>query len=98
MPERDALLNKIAREQRGLFTLSQAEACGFARRTVTRRAERGIYEQLHPGVYGLAGSEPTWHREVMAAVLSANQPSAMTMTRDYEEYYPGSSPGQLDQH
>jgi len=76
MSERDALLNKIAREQQGLFTLAQAEGCGFARRTVTGRATRGVYERLHPRVYGLAGSESTWHRSVMAAVLSEIRLSA----------------------
>jgi predicted transcriptional regulator of viral defense system len=74
--KREALLNKIARDQRGLFTLAQAEACGFARRTVTGRAARGLYEQIHPGVYGFAGSEATWNRQVIAAVLSVNLPSA----------------------
>jgi predicted transcriptional regulator of viral defense system len=76
VPERDVLLSKIAREQRGLFTLAQADACGFARRTITSRATRGMYEVIHPGVYGLAGSEATWHRQVVAAVLSATPPSA----------------------
>jgi predicted transcriptional regulator of viral defense system len=74
--KREAMLNAIARDQRGLFTLAQAEACGFARRTVTGRAARGLYEQVYPTVYGLAGSEATWHREVVAAVLSGTPPSA----------------------
>jgi len=56
--------------------VAQARACGFARRTVAARAAHGRYEQIHPGVYGLAGSEETWHRQVTAAVLSAKVPSA----------------------
>ncbi len=70
------MLNTIAREQRGVFTMPQALACGFPRATITGRVARGLYEGIHPGVYGLAGSEESWHREVLAAVLSAAAPSA----------------------
>jgi predicted transcriptional regulator of viral defense system len=76
MPKREAMLNQIARDQRGIFTLAQAEACGLARRTLSGRAARGMYEEIHPGVYGLAGSATNWSRQVVAAVLSATFPSA----------------------
>lgn len=62
-----------ARGQRGVFTLAQAKACGVPRRTIAGRVSRGIYETLHPGVYGLAGSEDSWHRQVLASVLSISE-------------------------
>ena len=50
MPKREAMLNQIARDQRGIFTLAQAEACGLARRTLSGRAARGMYEEIHSGL------------------------------------------------
>jgi len=76
MPRRDKLLHATARDQRGLFTLAQAEACGIPHRTVSGRASRGLYDMVHPGVYGVAGSEDTWMRSVVGAVLSASEPAA----------------------
>jgi len=73
---RERLLANSAREQRGLFTIAQALACGFSDRTVVARASSGMYETVHPGVYGVAGSAVTWEREVLAAVLSATDPAA----------------------
>lgn len=76
MPRREKLLNAIATDQRGLFTLAQAAACGIPRRTVSGRAAQGRYDMVHPGVYGIAGSEDTWMRSVFGAVLSASEPAA----------------------
>lgn len=76
MPRRDILLLTIARDQRGVFTLAQAERCGVPASTVRGRAGRGVYELLHPGVYGVAGAGDTWRRQVMAAVVSATEPAA----------------------
>ncbi len=76
MENRERLLGNSARVQRGVFTLEQAEACGFSERTVVRRASSGLFEAIHPGVYGYSGSEATWERDVMAAVLSSSRPVA----------------------
>ena len=76
MSRRDPLLNRIARDQRGVFTLAQAERCGVPASTVRGRASRGSYEFIHPGVYGISGSEDTWQRRVVAAVVSATEPAA----------------------
>ncbi|NOX23312.1 MAG: DUF559 domain-containing protein [Actinobacteria bacterium] len=70
------LLISTARIQRGVFTLTQAQACGIPRRTITGRAARGVYETLYPGVYGIAGTDDSWHRSVIASVLSLPQPVA----------------------
>jgi Transcriptional regulator, AbiEi antitoxin len=74
--QKDHLLASTARNQRGLFTFDQASACGISRRTIARRAASGIYETIYPGVYGFAGSDTSWNREVLAAVLSLPHPAA----------------------
>ena len=76
VPTREQLLINVSRDQQGLFTRAQALACGLPHSTITYRARTGRYEQVHPGVYGIAGSEPTWHREVLAGVLSLTEPGA----------------------
>ncbi len=76
MASRDILLARSARRQRGVFTLAQADACGIPQRTVEHRVSVGLYEAMHPCVYGYAGAEPTWERDVAAAVLSTAQPAA----------------------
>lgn len=76
MHERERLLAAIARDQRGVFTLDQGLACGFARSTITTRARRGAYEAIYPRVYGMAGSEDSWRRQALAAVLSTGATSA----------------------
>jgi hypothetical protein len=76
MDDRESLLTAIARDQFGVFTLAQSEACGLARSTIARRASRGVYERIHPGVYGIAGSQLSWHRSVIAAVFSVRDLAA----------------------
>jgi hypothetical protein len=75
MDDKEALLHNTARDQFGVFTLAQSEACGFARSTISRRASRRIYERLYPGVYGIAGSQDSWYRKAIAAVFSARYPA-----------------------
>lgn len=76
MRDRERLLTAIARDQRGVFTLSQAIAAGLSNRAIRERIRRGIVERIHPNVFGIAGSENGWHRQVLAAVLSATEPAA----------------------
>jgi len=73
---REDILFGVARDQRGLFTRAQALACGLPGSTATYRVRAGRYEQIHPGVYGIAGTTYTWHRQVMAGVLSLVEPGA----------------------
>ncbi|MEN8114736.1 MAG: hypothetical protein ABFS21_10135 [Actinomycetota bacterium] len=75
MEERERTLSSIAREQRGVFTMAQALACGFPRTTIIGRAARGRYEPIHPGIFGMAGSEDSWLRRVMGSVLSVTSPA-----------------------
>jgi len=76
MQEREQLLNDVARDQRGVFTMAQGVACGFPRSTINSRVAQGLYESIHPGVYGLAGSGDSWQRQVTAGVFSAGELAA----------------------
>jgi len=72
----DKMLSAIARDQRGVFTMRQALAAGLSQRTIRSRVDRGLFERIHPGVFGFAGSGGDWRRSVLAAVLSASAPAA----------------------
>ena len=76
MKNREQLLSKIARNQRGAFTAEQAHAAGFSDRTVRSRVDLGLFERMHPGVFGYPGADETWERSVMAAILSVPEPVA----------------------
>ena len=75
MHNRERLLTSTARDQRGIFTLAQGLACGFPRTTIADRVARGVYESIYPGVYGMAGSDDSWNRRALAAVLSSVAPA-----------------------
>lgn len=64
------LIATIARSQHGVFTRSQALAAGVGDRTIDSRAAKGVYERVHPEVFGFPGATETWHRSVVAATLS----------------------------
>ncbi len=66
----------MATAQYGVFTRKQAIAAGVNQRSIGDRTSSGIYERLHPGVYGIAGTPEQWHRAVIAAVFSATEPAA----------------------
>jgi hypothetical protein len=72
----DRLLATMASAQYGVFTRKQATAAGVNPRRIDNRTERGIYERIHPGVYGIAGTPGQWHRDVIAAVFAATEPAA----------------------
>ena len=76
MESADRLLAAMAAEQYGVFTRKQAIAAGLNARNIGDRADRGIYQRIHPGVYGIAGSPKQWHRTVIAAVFAATEPAA----------------------
>jgi hypothetical protein len=76
MESADRLLAKMATAQHGVFTRKQATAAGINPRSINDRTDRGIYERIHPGVYGIAGSPKRWHRSVIAAVFAATEPAA----------------------
>lgn len=76
MHQRDLLLSVVASSQYGGFTLEQALACGFSERAIEARVRRGALARLDPGIYAVGGTPPSWHRSVIAAVLSVNERTA----------------------
>jgi hypothetical protein len=76
MVDADRLLATMATVQYGVFTRKQAIAAGLNPRSIDDRTSRGMYERIHPGVYGIAGSPMLWRREVIAAVFAATEPAA----------------------
>ncbi len=63
-------INEIAARQHGVIHLDQLRAEGLTTRQVEHRAENGRLDRLHPAVYRVAGSVPTFRQEVMAATLA----------------------------
>ena len=56
-----------------------------------------MYEFIHPGVYGVAGSEDNWRRQIMAAVISATEPAAAShLTAAYLWGMTDRSPQQIE--
>ena len=67
-PERN--LRTVALRQHGVFTVAQAQACGFTRPVVRRRLACGMWEEVVPRVLRVAAAEPIgWTPSLMAAVL-----------------------------
>ena len=56
--------------QLSLVTRRQAIACGATNSLIARRLRSGRWVVVEPGVYGLAGVEWTWRRNLAAVVLS----------------------------
>jgi len=68
-PPIDRIIADLARNQHGVFNRSQALARGCTPRQIDHRVSTRRWIRLASGVYALPGNEPTWHRQVMAAVL-----------------------------
>lgn len=75
-PVTDSALAEIASRQLGVVTREQAARVGWSEARLRRRVQAGRLERLHHGVYGFAGSSPTWERRVLAAVLAAGPGAA----------------------
>jgi len=54
-----------------LFTLDQALAAGYSLRQVQHRRESGCWDQVHAGVYRVAGAPSSWDQRLRAACLAA---------------------------
>lgn len=76
----DRRIALIAGSQHGAFNHRQAAAAGASRDQIKRRLESGEWTALDRGTYGLESSAATWHREVIAAVLSKNRAFASGFT------------------
>jgi REase_MTES_1575/Transcriptional regulator, AbiEi antitoxin len=60
----------VASRQYSVFSRSQAVAAGMTPKMITRRLEAGRWEVVDSGVYGIAGTPPSWHRRLLAACLA----------------------------
>jgi len=76
----DRLIARVASRQHGVFSHRQAVAVGFTRHQIQRRRDSGAWINLARGVYALDSAPATWHRQVMAAVLSKNRARASGLT------------------
>jgi len=64
-------LAAVARRQMALFTLDQALEAGFSLRQIQQRRETGCWDQVHAGVYRVAGAPDSWQQRLLAACLAA---------------------------
>lgn len=69
----DRAIEAHARRQHGAFNTKQAYDLGATPRMVRRRAANGRWTALAPTVWTFPSALPTWHRQVMAAVLSLDR-------------------------
>ncbi|MEN8115087.1 MAG: type IV toxin-antitoxin system AbiEi family antitoxin domain-containing protein [Actinomycetota bacterium] len=80
MSDVDRIIAHLASRQHGVFSRRQAIASGATRRQIDHRRAIGAWVDLEHAVYALDSSQPTWHRTVMAAVLSKNHARASGFT------------------
>jgi very-short-patch-repair endonuclease len=72
----DRKIATLAERQHSLFTLVQARELGASRHAVGHRLAIGRWEELHDGVYRLAGSERTWEQRLHGLVLASGPVAA----------------------
>jgi hypothetical protein len=63
-------VDRLARRQHGLVTRGQLLAAGLSSTAIGRHVAAGAWLPLAAGVYALASSPATWHRQVLAACLA----------------------------
>jgi very-short-patch-repair endonuclease len=66
----DARAGQIAARQLGLVTGAQARRLGFTRHQLETRVSTGRWVRVVRDVYLLAGSPPSWRRDVLAACFA----------------------------
>lgn len=90
----DAEIARLATRQHNVFARAQALAVGFTASRIHRRlaCERWTHEA--PGVYGMAGGVPTWHRRLMTAHLDLGPHSVLSHRAAAALHqFPGFRPG-----
>lgn len=76
----DRRIAHLSAEQHGAFSRRQALGLGASSDQIERRLESGLWVVLDRGTYVLESSVASWHRTVMAAVLSKTRALASGMT------------------
>jgi hypothetical protein len=64
-----ASLSRVAADQLGLITRSDAQSAGLSREQLRGLVTRGILVQVTPRVFRFAATNPSWHQDVMVACL-----------------------------
>ncbi len=64
-------LREIIAEQAGVVSRRQVLRAGVSRNTITSKVQRGLWQQVHPGVYATFTGLVTWEVRLWAAVLYA---------------------------
>jgi hypothetical protein len=80
----DAAIAELAATQHSAFSLDQARTANISRGALRRRVDAGALLVPRPNVFVVAGAQPTWHTEVMVAVLWAG-PGAFASHRTAAE-------------
>ncbi len=80
MIDADRVISHLANRQHWVFSHRQAIAAGTTPRQIDHRRASGAWLNLEHGVYALDSAPATWHRQVMAAVLSKNRARASGIT------------------
>jgi hypothetical protein len=65
----DRTCERLAREQFGVLSRSQALLLGISDSGIGRRLASGQWERVHRGVYRIGVVPPSWHQRLMAACL-----------------------------
>lgn len=68
----DAAVRRLLERQHGLITRRQAVKNEFTRGAMRWQGERGLWQQVHPGVFRLAGSLETTEQKILAACLATD--------------------------
>ena len=66
----DLAIAVLAASQCGVFSRSQAFACGAGEDLIQRRLAAGAWQRVAPGVYRLPSHQPSWEQSLAAAWLA----------------------------
>lgn len=66
----DVRIGRRAMTQHGVFARAHAMECGLTDAMIRTRVAAGRWERLHPGVYRLTGSQPTWRQRLLAVCFA----------------------------
>jgi hypothetical protein len=71
-------LHRIIVEQAGVVSRQQVLRAGIPRTTIISKIKHGLWQQLHPGVYGAFTGEVSWEARLWAAVLYSGRGSLLS--------------------
>jgi very-short-patch-repair endonuclease/predicted transcriptional regulator of viral defense system len=78
MTATDHVITRFAARQYGLVSRSQLLGAGVTPAKIAHRFDTGHLDRVFKGVYRVAGSQHTWHTDLMAALLYCGPGSALS--------------------